>query len=456
MLWLADTFEPKAKKLNIFTRKRIQGRLDVSKLNTAFAALLKKHTILSYRVSKFHPNHYLQKHKGFKVVEQNLALLSDTESELVIEDSFQQLKNFHPWPKNKPQIMTRLFYLKDNTTELQISMPHLIADDMCPDILLKDLSYYYYKSSTEQSDVKNVYNEYIAQEQHYIKKHLPEDSSFWDAYLKESQLFSFPQSHIVTNMHEQSLPYSTYAQLSEALLIHFKNYCARHQISILDGLCAVLMMALMQCTELNTNKTLPICINRVKSTRDNEDYDLAIGCFLRLEPIKLMLKKGLTLASLSQEIHEAVMHTAPFQRCSNLVKLASIGTFRQKKSLLKHYSIKLGVWLYTTLMRLKLNRTILNISGRLSSDKGTYFLINVNVQNNFVTPVHENEHVFGLKVKPVSDKQSDLLHIDHLLDVCFLRTDNNTPFLVLSANLTAEFKERLTGEMIKIMESSIT
>ena len=192
MLWLADTFEPKAKKLNIFTRKRIQGRLDVANLNKAFTALLQKHKILSYRISKFHPNHHLQKYKGFKIVERNLALLSDGENELIVEDSFQQLKNYYPWPKNKPQIVTRLFYLKNGTTELQMSMPHLIADDVCPDILLNDLSHFYYQANSQLQPEKNIYKEYIVQEQHYFKKHLNEDLAFWDSYLKDTHLFPFP------------------------------------------------------------------------------------------------------------------------------------------------------------------------------------------------------------------------------------------------------------------------
>jgi hypothetical protein len=128
------------------------------------------------------------------------------------------------------------------------------------------------------------------------------------------------------------------------------------------------MLALLNCTESKNN--FPICINRVKSTRDHEDYDQTIGCFLRLEPIKLTLRKESTLNSLAQEIHEEVMHTTPFQKCSNLVKLASLSTFRQQKNLIKEYSIKLGVWLYTTLTRLKLNRTILNLTGRLNAVKG--------------------------------------------------------------------------------------
>ena len=259
--------------------------------------------------------------------------------------------------------------------------------------------------------------------------------------------------HLVPNMQKQGLPYSTYAELSEELLQQFKNYCAQHHITILDGLCAVLMLALLNCTDSENKNTFSICINRVKSTRDHEDYDRTIGCFLRLEPIKLRLNKEATLNSLAQEIHEEVMNTTPFQKCSNLVKLASLYTFRQQKNLIKEYSIKLGIWLYTTLMRLKLNRTILSLTGRLSSVKGSHFLINVNVQNNFIAPINKNtnESIFGLKVEPVQDKQSDLLQIDNLLDVCFLRMDK-VPFLVLSTNLTPAFKEQLADEMIRIIK----
>lgn len=452
MLWLADTFEPKAKKLNIFARKRIQGRLDLANLNKAFASLIQKHKILSYRISKFHPNHYLQKHQGYKIVERNLALLPEQESELIIEDSFQQLKNYYPWPKNKPQIMTRLFYLKNGNTELQITMPHLIADDLCPDILLKDLSDFYEQAANADLPEKNIYKEYIAQEQHYFKKHLSEDLNFWEHYLQDSRLFPFANQHIVPDMQKQGLAYSSYTEIPEDALSKFKNYCAQHHISILDGLCAVLMQALANCSEEEND--FPICINRVKSTRDNEDYDQAIGCFLRLEPIKLKLKKGTSLDSLAQEIHEEVMHTTPYQKCSNLIKLASLYTFRQQKNLIKDYAIKLGVWVYTTLTRLKLNRTILNMTGRLNSAKGRDFLININVQNNFITSPNkqESEAMFGLKLTPIQDKPSDLLQIDNLLDVCFLRMDK-TAFLVLSANLTPEFKKQIAEEMVNIIKA---
>lgn len=454
MLWLADTFEPKAKKLNIFARKRIKGRLNLQDLNKAFARLLKKHKILSYRVSKFHPNHYLQNHHGIQIVERNLVLLSEAQSELITEDSFQQLKNYYPWPKNKPQIMTRIFYLNDDTTELQISMPHLIADDLCPDILLKDLSDFYEKPNEEPLIEKDIYQEYITQEQNYFKQHLDDDSAFWDSYFEDTHLFTFAKKHIINEMQHKNIPYSTYIPLSEEQVHEFKNYCAQQHISILDGLCALLMLALIECNEDQENKALPVCINRVKSTRDHEEYDYAIGCFLRIEPIKLSLNKNLTLPALAQSIHEAAMDTAPYQRCSNLVKLASLATFRKQQNRIKQSAVKLGIWFYSLIMRPKLNQTILHLLSRLNVDKGPQFLVNINVQNSFISSssCESNDRIFGFKVQPLQEKPSDILAIDNVLDVCFMRMDNNKPYLVLSANLTPEFRKQIGQIMVQHMK----
>lgn len=453
MLWLADTFEPKAKKLNIFTRKQVEGHLDLEKLNQAFAALLKKHPILSYRVSKFQPNQYLQKHKGFTLGGGDLTSLSDADSAAIIERSFEELKNFYPWPKNKPQILARVFFLKNKLTEIQLSMPHLITDDVCPEILLKDLSAFYCQPKALPVPSKNTYKEYVAQEQHYFNQHLEEDSKFWDEYFKDTQLFTFPEQHIVANMEERELPYSTYLPMTEEAVEGFKDYCAQNHISMLDGLCAVLATTLIEHT-VPSPHAHSFCINRVKSTRDHEDYDQTIGCFLRLEPIKHSLTAYGTVATLAQDIHEAVMKTAPFQKCSNLIKLASLTNFRHQHNIVKQYSIKLGIWLYSTLTGQQLNSKILSHTSRLSSVKGSDFLINVNVHNSFLakTKTPDNEKIFGLKIKPIGAEYRDILAIDNVLDVCFLKLDNHTPYLVLSANLDPDFRETLINKMRVLIE----
>lgn len=450
MLWLSDAFEPKAKKLNIFTRKRILGHLDINRLNSAFSCLLKKHQLLSYRISRYHPHHNLQTYQEFKVVEQNLALLSETESEKIMESSSEQLRNLHPWPKNKPQILTHVFHLKNNTTELQITLPHMIADDLCPEILLKDLSEFYQQSLNEVVPEKNFYQEYIADEQHYFEQHLNEDLQFWENYLGDAQLCRFPENSIIRDMQKENLAYSNYTLIPENIYQDLKEYCAYNQLSILDGLCSVLVKALIQC--LPGQNHHPVAINRVKSTRDQEEYDSSIGCFLRLDPIKLDFKHNVNLDLIAQAIHEQVVLTTPHQKCSNLVKLASLHNFRKHRNLIKESLIKLGGKLYSTLTGLNINPMILSLTSRLNTVKGPHFLINVNVHNNFIETQNPSEikDIFGMKLKKLPLTTSDLLQIDNLLDVCFLRI-NSEPYLVLSANLSDEFKQNLAQAMLEII-----
>lgn len=461
LLWLADTFEPKAKKLNIFTRKRIAGRPNIALLTSAFEAIFQKHEVLSYRLFKFRPMQGLQKNLTFKIIEKNLESLSEEESELALENSVHQLMEYYPWPKNVYPVMIRLFYLKDGVTELQMCIPHLISDDVSLEILLADLSRFYVSNSEIQKKINRdiAYRDYLFEEQSSIQKHLNHDMTFWKNYLEDATLFAFSSEHVVKNMQAQRLSYSTYVEIPEETLNNFQVYCKHHQTSILDGLCAVLMLALLNCCQGAQKTQTSICINRVKSTRDNPDYDNTIGCFLRLEPIKLTVTKKPTLASLLQQVHESVMATNPYQRCSNLVKLASIGTFRRERKMIKTYLIKFFIWLYTTVFRsMKLNRKTLNLCGRLSSAKGNNFLININVQNSFLANLKKsnNSTVLGFKTKNIRDYHHDLLTINNLLDIFFLRmAGSNAPFLIISANLDPIFRKRIATEMIKIIDDEI-
>ncbi|KTD23817.1 non-ribosomal peptide synthetase [Legionella lansingensis] len=454
LLWLTDTFEPRARKLTIFTRKRLKGHLNLAALTSAFAAVLKKHEALSYHVSKFRPVQYFKKHRSVEIIEENLQSLSEEKSEWVVENSLRELRTYHSWPKDEPQVIIRLFYLKNEVTELQLCLPHIISDDVSPEILLSDLSQFYLSASDIKVEKDIAYRQYIFDEQSHIQNHLNRDMAFWGEYLKDASLFAFPPEYIVKNMRELQLTYSTYTEIPEEDLNNFKRFCAHHHISILDGLCAVLLLALLHCCHESQTAFPFICINRVKSTREKQEYDKTIGCFLRLEPIKLALNKEATLAELCQQVHDSVIDTGPYQGCPNLVKLASIATFRQKKKMIKTYLVKWLTWLYTTVFRLKLSPKVLSLSGRLNSNKGNNFLININVQNSLLrnTKCRDKSTLFGFETENTRHDEYDLLQIDHLFDVCFLRMpDSDSPFLILSANLEPTFRERIAKEMLCIM-----
>jgi len=461
ILWLSNTFEPKAKKLNITARKRLQGRLNVAALQFAFKAVFKKHEILLYRILKFSPMQSLQKSLPFKLSETSLQNLSERDCESALEESIKQLINCYPWPQDASMIIARLFYLKNDTLELQICMPHIISDNVSPEILFAELSRFYLlyndQSIITQLASEKQYRSYIINEQNYLHAHLDRDIIFWGEYLKNAHLLTIPSEQVVKDMKLQGVAYSTYLKVPENVLTNLQGFCARNHLSAHDGLCATLLLALLNCCGNHNEQSQPVFINIVKSTRDNPCYDEALGCFLRLEPIKVTINKQSSLTSLSREIHEAAMNTNLHQQCSDLVKLASLGMFCQEKKIIKTYLMSLLTFLYTSFVSApKINRKILNLCWQLSSfERNNNFIININMQSNFLADEKiKNRSLFGLETQKIPIRHYDLLTIDAFLDVCFIRDENpSIPYIVISANLKPAFRERIAKEMIRIIES---
>jgi amino acid adenylation domain-containing protein len=459
LLWLSDTFEPKAKKMNIFARKRFQGNLDKDALNFAFKAILKKHEIFSGYVSKIRPIQYLLKNLHFQIIEQDLTHLSSKESEEALHASLSELIRHHPWDSKAPMLIAKLFHLKHEEDELQICMPHIISDDLSPNILFTDLSKAYLlypkKAKLAAIEADTRYKEYQYNEARYSKERVNRDLVFWKDYLSDASLFSFPEEMVVKNMGDQN--YSSYISIAEQELTNLQQLCALNHISINDGLIAVLCMALIPyCNVGKQNKH--IFINIVKSTRDNQLYDDTIGCFLKLAPIKISLGANNHLIPLAKQVHQAIIDTTPYQRASGIIKLASVGAFQQKKSI-KSYILQGLIYIYTQLFPSpNLSRKLLNLCTKLTEfQRKNEFVINLNVQKDFIgNEKHQNKpELFGLKHKKVKKYQYDLMEIESVLDVCLLREQSdNKPYIVISANLKAEIREKIGKEIIHIIHSA--
>ena len=460
LLWLSNTFEPKAKKLNIFARRRMHGHLDNAALLFAFNAVFKKHEILFYQVLRFRPAQKLQKNLPFEVPEKNLTSLSIAEGETLLDASAKELINYFPWAKDKPMVIAKLFHLRDNETELQVSMPHIISDDISPDILFSDLSAFYllYKNELTLDAIKpnKGYRDYQFNEQQYAQARKTKDILFWENYLNDACLFPFPPEQVIKDMSSAGIPYSTYTEIPEHGLKNLQQICAENYVSISDGLCAALGLALVNCCDNYGDESKNILMDIVKSTRGNQMYDDTIGCFLNLEPIKVALSTQSDLIGLAKQIHRSTIHTAPYQRCSSIVKLACISTLRQNKNIVKKHLISSLIYLYTKLIRTpKLDRDTLTLCERLITLKKTNnFVVNVNVHKSFVSGIKRPKlsELFGLKPKKIKNQQLDLLEIDRVIEVCLLRDDyRNTPYIVISANLNPSFRERIAKEMIRII-----
>lgn len=462
LLWMSNTFEPRAKKLNIVARKRMQGRLNKKALEFAFQAILKKHEVLIYRILKFKPVQKVSKNLSFELFEKNISALSEQKMEQHLEESMEQLINFHPWSKDAPLIIARLFHLKDDTEELQICMPHLISDDASVEILFSDLSKFYLlynnQLSLEEVTTDCHYKKYVFTERTTLETSLEKNILFWEEYLKDTSLFAFPKEYIVDDMKKAQLPYSTYIEIPKSALNYLKSFCEQYHISINNGLCAILALALRDCSSNYQNETSHTLMNVIKSTRENPIYDHSIGCFLRIEPIKINLHQHIKLPELAKQIHQSTIETSNYQYCSNLIKFSSASTFNQKRKI-QSYLLDLLTPIYTKILQIpSVYRKILQrCGGRLISFKRTnHFLVNINVRNNFINEATKEAHLFGLKSQMIQNCQEDLLAIDYIFEACFFCDDNKKAhYLVISANLKPEFRELIAKKVVDIMNRSL-
>ena len=447
--------------MNIFSRKRLQGKLNIKALEFAFNESFKKHEIILSHVLKLRPMQILKNNLKFKINEKNLSSSNSTEQEEILKNSAYELIHYYPWAKKMPLIIARLFHLSHEEIELQFCMPHIIADEVSPEILFDDLSKFYLlyenNENIEPVNVDKRYKNYQLNEQlYYNKERINSDLNFWENYLEDAILFKFPKEKIVTSMSNEGLPYSTYTEISEQGINNLHQFCAENHVSINAGLCAVLSLALANCNDDFNQSSKSIFMNLVKSTRNNHLYDDTIGCFLQLEPIKVSFSNDANIIKLAKGIHQSTIDTTPHQRCSGLVKLSSIGSLRKKKNFLKKYLINSLAYMYTKVLPTpNLDHKTLRLCERLiTSKKSDDFIINVNVHKSFIhkqKTLKENDF-FGLKHKKTKSHQFDLLEIDRLFDVCFLRDDhNNTPYVVLSANLIPKYREEIAKEMIRII-----
>lgn len=457
IFWVSNIFAPKTRKLNIQSRKRVHGRIDVNALNYALQEVLKRHEVLLYCQLKFRPLQYIQQKQPFSVQVEDLTKLTPEEKKLILEASIVQLANHYPWKENSPSLIAKLFYLENESSELQLCMPHIIADEISLEILFKDLSQFYLaynkQSAMVASKETKPFKYYIFNEQQYYKQHLDRDILFWKNYLKDTNLFTFPAVHIVKTSPSIEFSYSTYLEVPEAGIDKLYQFCKFHQVSIIDGLCAVLALALFHCCMNDSYRFSPFVINVVKSTREGE-YNDTIGCFLKQEPVKIDLHNKVNLASLSQQIHQSLLETSSYNQSPSLVKLACLGEFN-KQNKIKNSLMNFLTYVYTKLARIPTwNSKILYWCTRLSSfKKSKDFFINLNLNNYFLESKKESYDatMFGLKTDSITYSKNDLLSIESVLDVSFIRNERDVPYVVISANLTPIFRKQLAEKIIQIM-----
>lgn len=460
MVWCSYLFEPKIKKLNVVTRKRIQGQLDMVALNLAFKSLFNKNKILCSWMERLYPAQSIQKKWSFLIEEKDLQSYTVEEYELLLLNSLENLLDFYPWKKNRPMLIARVFKIEKDTYDLQICMPHHVCDEASVAILFSDLSQLYLLHKRHRTPYKFTNNlqfiHYIAKEQALLSKNLEENICHWKSYLNEAALITFPPEHVIKNMKKERCNYSSYLKISEQVLAQLTLFCKENNLTISDTICAALGKALSNCSGHLYDKSKAVLINITKSTREDSMFDETIGCFLAPHLVKLKVSEELTLASLSRQVQQSMIDNYDYQHCPSLIKLSCINSQSNgiSLSLMNGLILLLGS-IYKAITRFSNNyyESFKYLSKLAGIDRKKSFIINLNIWNNFLEMDKDNEkQLFGSKVENIEMPHYDLSSMDSILDVCLMREEStNQSYVVVSSNLKPQFRELIGHEMLRIL-----
>lgn len=451
MFWISKLFEPKIKNLNIVSRRRLSGSLDVKALTAAFEYIFKKHKILSCQLAKYQPALHVKDDLSFHIEAKDLTHLSEKDTESRLSASINYLIKHRMWRKNRPLIMAKLYHLQGNMTELQICVSHITFDDASEDVLFNELSYAYlhYKNGEKLPDTKEhaQFSDYVTHEQNELNKHLEKDLEFWEKYLADTSLFCMPEHQIIHEMGDK--PYSSYFELPVSAIEKAQQFCRTSSISFTDHFCASTASALKLAGGARNRKIL---FNIVWSVRHHEMYEKMIGCFLRLDPFKVDLTLDKNLAELAKAIQRSRVETEPYQACSGMAKLSCLNQeFRKNK--VRNVIFKSLFSAYAMLHRnLHVNPQLLMRYLHIKPLRTPqHFIVNINLLNNFVSPA-AGETLFGQPVEEAPTHFYDLSKINNVLDICLLRNSKlDKAYLVVSGNLKEGFREQIGNDLIAFL-----
>ena len=458
--WVTKFAEPKLRKYNVVDRQRIQGSLDKTALDAALQWVLHKQDVFSYHIHHFYPlqTPCTKPSKQFRQwITTSLQHLSDAEAESYLSQRYADLFYKRFWRVNTPWIRANLYYLNNDQVELHICMSHLIADERSMAIFFRELSNAYLfitqRSTLHNHELLQNYKHYITHKNSTVQQHASTDEDFWKHYLQDTGLFIVPTQYVVANRAIAA----THIPVSESFGLKLSQFCAQHCVGLNDVLCAATSLALFQCCNQDLS-CVPhkLLISHLKSTRDEPQYDHVMGCFLRMDILKLSLDHQTTLVDLANQAQQSAYETSLFQRASSLVKIAAIGKQPKIKKPLVTFFTGIGLTLLAkSFPKFQLNKSLINACKTLAvADRTQQFFINVNIHNDFLIEPEQPlpTDLLGLPKRDIPLYAYPARVIPYTLDIAFHRTnDQNMPFITVATNLIPAFQKKLGENLISII-----
>ncbi|WP_273198860.1 MULTISPECIES: SDR family NAD(P)-dependent oxidoreductase [Legionella] len=300
---------------NMGTQLQIHGTLNKEYVAQAFDFIVKQNSVFWLSINKDVPVQTLRKEGLFKLIYEDISLSNE---HTVLHEEFQS-NMMSAIPLTEPPLM-RVYLYKINSElhELHIVMPHIIVDGTSCGIIFNQFKKCYEALFRGKKMIhkpeEDSFLDYVKKNNRLYETNLKDKVNFWRHYNHSFKMLSLRPKDYVSDTDEQE-KYLFHYPLDSHQVEQFIEWHKTKNINVSTGLIAACHIALYK---LSQQKKMPFVL--IHSGREGSHYNSIVGVFVEYKRINLTLNEKDNFIDFVKSIEEQFLITAPYQKCSHIIK----------------------------------------------------------------------------------------------------------------------------------------
>lgn len=293
-IYVANQIDKDSTSYNIPLILKIEGKINLKKLEDAFKTIIKRHDSLRTSFVKVDNAPYQKIYHDVDFNIQRDALNVDIEDEQVskVINKFIRPFNLEEPPLIRVLVLTAI----NNKSLMVIDINHIISDGVTLSILIKELLEFY--SGRRLPEVKFQYKDYVEwQESEAFKERLNEQEKYWlNQFSSDIPLLSlhtdYKRPEVITFKGDQII-----FQLNEFMTLGLKNCALKHNVTmfmLLLSMLNVLFSKLSSCED--------IIIGTPVAGRTEPEFEGIMGLFLNYLPLRNKPSKHIKFSTFLENV----------------------------------------------------------------------------------------------------------------------------------------------------------
>lgn len=312
VFWVLNKFNS---SFNLGMQFQLHGKLNKEHLAKAFDYVVQQNSAFWINFDEEVPTQVINRQGQFELIYKDVSV--DNETNVLQLEYYVNIMRRIPLNK-QPLIRVYLYKINNDLHELHVVIPHIIVDDISCAIVFHQFKNNY-AALCQGKKVFLIpeqisYFNYVKQNNMQYEKNLNDKISFWEEYNRDFHMLRFGAASHVPNTAVQTQHLFHYP-IDSQLIEQFIDWHKAKNMNVSTGLIAACQIVFLKMTRQNQ---IPIIL--IHSGREGSQYKYIVGLFSEYKRINITVKRKNRLMDCVNSIEEQLIKTAPFQKCSHLIK----------------------------------------------------------------------------------------------------------------------------------------